>query len=70
MTDNQNSPGDEGSSRRLTKGATKLRQLLIRRASGEKIPMDIGFNTDVASNPYADVFNSYLGVLARDITPS
>ncbi|KOM57731.1 hypothetical protein LR48_Vigan11g076400 [Vigna angularis] len=61
-------------SSRPTRGATSLRQLMVRRNSGERTPMDVNVITGVASGQNADVFRSYIGVLARDkiniLTPS
>ncbi|KOM37374.1 hypothetical protein LR48_Vigan03g075600 [Vigna angularis] len=47
---------------------------MVRRNSGERTPVDVNVITSVASDPNADVFRSYLGVLACDriniLTPS
>ena len=51
-----------------------MRQLLIRRARGEKTHVDINVDTRMPSGHYANVFRSYLGMLARErisiLTPS
>ncbi|KOM48019.1 hypothetical protein LR48_Vigan07g172300 [Vigna angularis] len=74
MVDHPHSSGDEAPSSRPTRGATRLRQLMVRRNSGERKPVDFNMITGVTSGPNADVFRSYLGVLARDriniLTPS
>jgi len=54
----------EGPTKRPNKGATGLRQILIRRANGEKTLVDIDVNTCKATCPYADIFKIYLGLLA------
>ncbi|KOM55810.1 hypothetical protein LR48_Vigan10g170200 [Vigna angularis] len=47
---------------------------MVRRNSGEKTPVDVNVITGVASGPNADVFRSYLEVLAHNriniLTPS
>ena len=43
-----------------------MRQLLLRRVKGEKTHVDINVNTGMPSGHYADVFKSYLGMLARE----
>ena len=43
-----------------------MRHLLIRRANGQKIHVDINVNTGMPSSRYTDVFKSYLGILARE----
>ena len=39
---------DETSTKRPTRGATRLRQLLIRRANGQKTPVDIDVDTRIS----------------------
>ncbi|KOM25699.1 hypothetical protein LR48_Vigan161s000800 [Vigna angularis] len=75
MADSPHSSGDEvPTTSGRTRGATRLRQLILRRNAGERTPVIIDVVTGVASGPNADVFRSYLGVLARDrifiLTPS
>ncbi|BAT79474.1 hypothetical protein VIGAN_02236900, partial [Vigna angularis var. angularis] len=75
MAESPHSSGDEvPTTSRRTRGATRLRQLILRRNAGERTPIIIDVVTGVASGPNADVFRSYLGVLARDrisiLTPS
>ncbi|KOM26800.1 hypothetical protein LR48_Vigan317s002100 [Vigna angularis] len=74
MVDHPHSSGDEAPSSRPTKRAIKLKQLMVRRNSGERTPVDVNVITGVASGPNADAFRSYLGVLAREriniLTPS
>jgi len=43
-----------------------LRELLIRRAKGQKTHVDINVDTGMPSGCYGDVFKSYLGMLARE----
>ncbi|KOM31287.1 hypothetical protein LR48_Vigan01g084200 [Vigna angularis] len=57
---------DEAPSSRPTRGATRLKQLMVRRNSGERTFVDVNVITGVASGLNADAFRSYLGVLARD----
>jgi len=45
---------------------TKLRQLLIRKANGQKTPVDIDINIGIPRGRYANVFKSYLEMLARE----
>ena len=63
MAEHYTSSEDEAPAKRPTRGATRLRELLIRRAKGQKIDGRSG-----------DVFKSYLGMLARErisiLTPS
>jgi len=65
---------DETPTKRPTRGATRLRQLLIRKAKGQKTPVDIGVDIGIPRGRYADVFKSYLGMLALErisiLTPS
>ncbi|XP_052727001.1 uncharacterized protein LOC108332271 isoform X1 [Vigna angularis] len=75
MAESPHSSGDEvPTTSRRTRGATRLRQLILRRNAGERTPVIIDVVTGVASGPNAYVFRSYLGVLARDrisiLTPS
>jgi len=49
-----------------TRGATILRQILMRRASGEKTPVVVGVVTNITSGPNAYIFISYLRVLTHD----
>ena len=57
---------DEAPTKRPTGGATRLRELLIRRAKGQKTHVDINVDTGEPSGRYGDVFKSYLGMLARE----
>ena len=59
-SDSQTTSGRSG------RGPTRLRSLSLRRASGEKTPLDIDVHTGIASGPHAQSFSSYLGVLARE----
>lgn len=68
MVDHQNSSKDEGPSKRPTKRSTWLRQLLLKWVSSEKTLIVIDIVIGVAIGLYADIFNSYLGVLAHDRT--
>jgi len=43
-----------------------LRKLLIRRANGHKTHVDINVDTRMPRGRYADVFKSYLEMLARE----
>jgi len=43
-----------------------LRQLLIRRAKGQKTAVDINVDTIIPIGPYADVCKSYLGMLTQE----
>ncbi|KOM28180.1 hypothetical protein LR48_Vigan511s000300 [Vigna angularis] len=74
MAEAPHSSRDEVPTSRPTRGAMRLRQLILRRNAGERTPIIIYVVTRVASGPNADVFRSYLGVLARDrisiLTPS
>ncbi|KOM48175.1 hypothetical protein LR48_Vigan07g187900 [Vigna angularis] len=74
MVDHPRSSGDEALSSRPIRGATRLKQLMVRRNNGERTPVDVNVITCVASGPNRDAFRSYLGVLARDriniLTPS
>ncbi|QCD96802.1 hypothetical protein DEO72_LG6g1512 [Vigna unguiculata] len=74
MAEHHTSLEDEAPTTRPTRGATRLRQLLIRRAKGQKKHVDINVDTRMPSGRYADVFKSYLGMLARErisiLTPS
>jgi len=69
MTEHHSSLEDETPTKRLTRGATKLRQLLIRRAKGQKTLVDINVDTGMSRDPYADIFKSYLGMLAQERIP-
>ncbi|BAU02103.1 hypothetical protein VIGAN_11153000 [Vigna angularis var. angularis] len=66
MTKALHSSEDEVPTSRPTRGATRCRQLELRRNAGERTPMIIDVVTGVASGPNADEFRSYLGVLAHD----
>ena len=66
IVEHHNPSKDEGPTKRLTRGATRLRQLLIRRANCERTPIDIDVDTSRAIGPYADVFKSYFGILTQD----
>jgi len=65
MADHQNSLENERPLTRPTRGAIRLRQLLMRRTSGEKRHVVSDVITSVASGPYEDVLRSYLGVLTH-----
>jgi len=64
MAEHHTSSEDETPIKRPIRGATRLRQLLIRRARGEKTHADINVDTGMPSGHYTDVFKSYLGMLA------
>jgi len=66
MAEHHNLSKDEAPTKRLTKGAIRLRQLLIRKAKGQKTPMDIDVDIGTTIGPNANVFISYLGMLARE----
>jgi len=66
MTKHPSSSENEAPNMKPTRGAIRLRQLLIRRANGQKTHVDIDVNTRVPTGPYADIFKSYLGTLARE----
>ena len=74
MAEHYTSSEDEALAKRPTRGATRLRELLIRRAKGQKAHVDINVDTGESSGRSGDVFKSYLGMLAREIisilTPS
>jgi len=66
MVEHHTSSKDEAPTKRPTRGATRLRQLLIRRAKGQKTHVDINVDTGMPSARSADVFKSYLGILERE----
>ena len=66
MTEHHSSSEDEALTKRPTRGATRLRQLLTRRVNAQKTPIDIDVDIGVPTSPYADLFKSYLGMLARE----
>jgi len=66
MVEHHTSSEDETPTKRPIRGATRLRQLLIRRAKGQKTPVDINVNTGMPRGRCADVFKSYLGMLAQE----
>jgi len=66
MTEHYTSLEDEAPTKRPTRGPTRLRELLIRRAKGQKTHVDINVDTGMPSGRYGDVFKSYLGMLARE----
>ena len=68
MAKHHSSLEDQALAKRPTKGATRLRQLLIRKANGQKTPVDINVDTRMPSGRYADVFKSYSGMLAQERT--
>jgi len=74
MAEHHTSSKDEAPTKRPTRGATRLRQLLTRRAKGQKTLVDINVDTRMPKNRYADVFKSYLRMLAQErisiLTPS
>ena len=77
MADHQTSSSsseDELPKKRTTRGATRLRKLMLRKAKGKKTHVIIDVVTSQASGRNGDLFRSYLGVLARDrisiLTPS
>ena len=74
MAEHYTSSEDEAPAKRPTRGATRLRELLIRRAKGQKTHVDINVDTGEPSGRFGDVFKSYLGMLALErisiLTPS
>ncbi|BAT83760.1 hypothetical protein VIGAN_04097800 [Vigna angularis var. angularis] len=66
MADHPHSSGDEAPPTRSTRGPTRMKQLLMRKNSGERTPVNVNVTTGVATGPHADDFRSYLGVVARD----
>jgi len=66
MAEHYTSSKDEALAKRPTRGATRLRELLIRRAKGQKTHVDINIDTGEPSGRSRDVFKSYLGMLARE----
>ena len=74
MVEHYTSLEDETPTKRPTRGATRFRELLIRKAKGQKTHVDINVDTGMPSGRYAVVFKSYLGMLARErisiLTPS
>jgi len=60
--------------KRTTRGATRLRKPLLRKAKGKKTHVIINVITGQVSGHNGDLFRRYLGVLARDkisiLTPS
>ena len=65
---------DEGPTKRSGRGATRLKSLIKKLASGKKTPVDVDVNTGQATGPNAKIFRTYLGVVAREkisiLTPS
>ncbi|KOM54862.1 hypothetical protein LR48_Vigan10g075400 [Vigna angularis] len=49
-----------------TRGATRLRQLILRRNAGERTLVIIDVVTRVAFGPNANIFRTFIGVVARD----
>jgi len=74
MVEHYTSSEDETPTKRPTRGATRLREFLIKRAKGQKTHVDINVDTGMPSGRYGDVFKSYLGMLGRErisiLTPS
>ena len=74
MTGHYTSSEDETPTKRLTRGATRLRELSSRRAKGRKTHVDINVDTSEPIGRCGDVFKSNLGMLARErisiLTPS
>ena len=74
MDEHYTSSEDEAPTKRPIRRATRLRELLIRRAKGQKTHVDINIDTGKPSGRFGDVFESYLGMLARErisiLTPS
>ncbi|XP_022640514.1 uncharacterized protein LOC111242277 [Vigna radiata var. radiata] len=66
MVDHSHSSGDEAPPTRSTRGPTRMKQLLMRKYSDERTPVNVNVITGVATGRYADDFRSYLGVVARD----
>ena len=66
MAEHHSSSEDKAPTKRPTRGATRLRHLLIRRGNGQKTPVDINVDTIMPTGRYADIFKIYLGMLARD----
>ena len=54
MAEHHTSSEDEAPTKRLTRGATRLRQLLIRRAKGQKTHVDINVDTGEPSGRYVE----------------
>jgi len=67
MVEHHSSSEDEAPTKRPIIGATRLRQLLIRRANGQKTPVDIKVETRMPRGRYVDIFKSYLGMFTREI---
>ncbi|KOM27029.1 hypothetical protein LR48_Vigan358s000700 [Vigna angularis] len=66
MADHPHSSGDEAPPTKITRGPTRMKQLFIRKNSGERTPVNVNVTTGVATGPHADDFRSYLGVVARN----
>ena len=58
------SPSDEGP--KSNRRATRLKDLIVRRANGEKTPVEIDARTGVTTGLNANIFQSYLGFLVRE----
>jgi len=66
MVEHHSSSKDEAPTKRPIRGATRLGQLLIRRANCQKTPIDIDVDIRIPRGHYVDVFKSYLGMLAGE----
>jgi len=66
MVEHYTSSEDEAPAKRPTRGTTRLRELLIQRAKGQKTHVDINVDTGEPSGHFGDVFKNYLGMLARE----
>ena len=74
MADDQTSSSSANPSGRSTRGATRLRSLSLRCASGDRTPLTIDVSTGVPFGSNVDTFINYLGVVAQErisiLTPS
>jgi len=66
MVEHHSSSEDGDPTKRPTKGATRLRKLLSRKANGQKTLVDINIDTGIPKVCYADFFKSYLRMLAQE----
>jgi len=56
----------EGPPKRSDRGATRLKSLLKKLGSGKKTPVDVDVHTSRAIGPNAEIFHTYLGIVARE----
>lgn len=56
---------DDSTQKKKGRQATKLKELSLKRHSGQKIEIAFDGFTGKPTGPYASKFNSYLGLLAR-----